>query len=106
MLQPPTSASSRRAAAASRAAPAAAAAAAELPPDPQPIDVTVKPQTRVVVITGRLGAWGCASYDLGTLFGIYRVFFGQHRRSAGVWRFAYGYPQFVTAAALDSGAAV
>lgn len=31
---------------------AGAAAAAQLPPEPQPIDVTVKPQTRAVIITG------------------------------------------------------
>jgi hypothetical protein len=34
------------------AAAALAAAEAGLPPDPQPIDVTVKPQTRAVIITG------------------------------------------------------
>ncbi|KAL4459148.1 hypothetical protein ABPG75_014013 [Micractinium tetrahymenae] len=34
------------------AAAEAAGAEAELPPEPQPIDVTVKPQTRAVIITG------------------------------------------------------
>lgn len=35
----------------------AAEAGQQLPPNPQPIDVTVRPQTRAVVITGGLGTY-------------------------------------------------